>query len=114
MQAEIQTKVKIPVSEIKKILAEKFCLYHDFELEIFEDSVVESDSVNKENNKWIDVPADWKNTFCQTVFEGSECIDIVFRHGRQKDEVFTSEYIFAWRQDGHACDIIKYRLSRKN
>lgn len=114
MQAEIQTKVKISVSEIKKILAEKFCLCHDFELEFVGDSVVESESVDKENNDWIDVPKDWNNLFCPTDFKNSEHIDVIFRNGEQDDEVFPSEFNFAWRQENHALDIVKFRVSKQS
>lgn len=114
MQAETQTKVKISVSEIKKILAEKFCLYHDFELEFVGDSLAEPDSMNKENNDWIDVPKDWNNDFCPTDFKDSERIDVIFRNGEQDDGVFPSEYNFAWRQENHASDVVKYRVSKQS
>lgn len=114
MQAEIQTKVKISVSEIKKILAEKFCLYHDFEVEIVEYSVVESESVNEENNGWIDVPKDWKHSRCPTASECEAEIDIIQRNGAKHYNLWADELDVLWPQDNRCGDIVKYRLSKQS
>lgn len=112
MQAEIQTKVKISVSEIKKILAEKFCLYHDFELEIVADSVVESKTVKEENNKWIDVPKDWKHFWCPTDLDHGTKIDIIQRNGEKIHSILAHKLDNLWSQDNYYADIVKYRVSK--
>lgn len=113
MQAEIQTKVKISVSEIKKILAEKFCLYHDFEVEIVGDSVVESETVEQDNEGWIFVPENWNKPFCPTKFEEHCLLDVEFKQGYQCCNVLALEYWNAWMQEGSSWDIVKYRVSKQ-
>lgn len=112
MQAEIQTKVKISVSEIKKILAEKFCLYHDFEVEIIEDSVVEYEAVNRENNDWIDVPKDWRHYWCPTNIDRDTKIDIIQRNGEKIHSILAHKLDNLWLQDNYYADIVKYRLTK--
>lgn len=109
MQAEIQTKVKISVSEIKKILAEKFCLYHDFELEIVEDSVVESEAVKQDNEGWIDVPKDWSEPCCPT---DCKIVDIECRGGWKDTSVDPTNIDISWVQEDCNWDIIRYRVVR--
>lgn len=108
MQAEIQTKVKISVSEIKKILAEKFCLYHDFEVEIVDDSA------NKENNDWIDVPKDWGHHWCPTNLNPSTKIDVILRNGVESHNIPVIHIGRLWSQDNYSADVVKYRVSKQS
>lgn len=112
MQAEIQTKVKISVSEIKKILAEKFCLYHDFELELVEDSVVEPESVEQDNEGWIDVPKDWKHYWCPTDLDLDTELDIIQRNGVERKNICVRDIDTLWVQEDYFADIVKYRVSK--
>lgn len=110
MQAEIQTKVKISVAEIKKILAEKFCLYHDFEVEIIADSVVESETVKQDNEGWIDVPLNWEHFQCPTNICTGTMLEIIQRNGIKRYVKNGREVASLWSQDNYYEDIVKYRV----